>query len=120
MAARFFRESMAISAAYGDRRGIAIAQSNLGDVAAARGKGEDAADDYEQSLAMYREIYNLIGIVETLVKLGDLARAAGDTAVTRRHYANACRTAEELRLSPDAHSRLIGAAETWLQKADDA
>ena len=117
-ARQLLAESMAISEATGDRRGVAIGLSNLAQVETALGDTARAKTLFEQSLGIYKDIYNLLGIVTTHIKLGDLAREAGNSAETTIHYRTALTNANHLRLSPQAFEALVGAPKRWLSQSD--
>jgi predicted ATPase len=73
-----FEESLAISQALDDKRGIADALHFLGNVTARQGDREGALARYEESLAIYRELGDKAGIAATLVSQAHLAFLQGE------------------------------------------
>ena len=113
-ALRFLHESKLISEEYGDRRGLALALSSMADVETAIGHIHQADTLYDQSLAIFTEIYNLPGIVTSYVKLGDLARHQNDMGTARQHYTTALSMANDLQLPPPTVNALLTEAKSRL------
>jgi len=79
-------ESVALAREVGDKRGLAFALLNLGEVAFRQGDYERARPFYEESLRLRRELENTEGIAMSLAGLGDLARAQGNHGRAARLY----------------------------------
>src|SRR5581483_2963002 len=81
-------QSLALSKALDDERGVARSLANLGNVCGDQGDYAGARAFYEQSLALRRELGDTWGIALQLVNLGILAHNGGE-------YDRACRLYEE-------------------------
>jgi hypothetical protein len=70
----------------GDLRGIALAHAGI---AALRTRHHDtpgAADEYEQALAIFRDVGDARSTANTLLALGQLYAATGNDGKARDHY----------------------------------
>lgn len=113
-AIRLFQESRLISDEYSDQRGVALALSNWADVEASLGHLSQAEALYQQSLDRYTTIYNLLGMVTILLKLGDLACTEGNDAIALQHYGTALNHARSLHPVPQRLEPSLKRAEQWL------
>jgi tetratricopeptide (TPR) repeat protein len=79
----------------GDKPGVAVVLSYLGDAARGRGDVAEAAARYEESLALYREFdFDQEHMARVLCRLGDLALEQGDHVPARDRYAESLRAAQ--------------------------
>ena len=81
--------SVTLARHLGDRRGLALALRELGNVADDRGDWETERRYYEESLALFRELDDRAGLAGTLHNLGNLEHGLGDFARARRYYEEA-------------------------------
>jgi tetratricopeptide (TPR) repeat protein len=83
---RLVDEALAISTACGDRYGMAVAKTILGQIAYLVGQYDDAQHHSHESLAIERELGNRWGTVFTLISLGRVAQALGEYQQARRYF----------------------------------
>lgn len=86
-AERRINKALAQRQAQGDRRGIAEALTNLGNLREAARDYDGAADCYGQALAQERELRDTFGIARSLSNLGEVAEAQGKPAPACKLYA---------------------------------
>jgi tetratricopeptide (TPR) repeat protein len=99
-AQRLAQESLAFFVECGDRRGIAFALNNLGEIAAQRGDYAEAERFHRQSLVLRRASGDRWGIAYSLSQLGRVARLAGSPDEARAVLLEALRTARDGRALP--------------------
>ena len=91
-----FAAELAAMQHLGDQAAIAMAWSNLGDVARAVGDVTGAVAQYEHCLAVYRGIdYDGDLMARVLRRLGEIALAQGGAVLARERYAASLRTARD-------------------------
>src|SRR5262249_43349963 len=79
-------EALQVSLACGDKHGVAVAKTVLGQIAYLVGRYEDARRYSRESLATERELGNRWGLVFTLVSLGRVDQALGAYEEARRSF----------------------------------
>jgi predicted ATPase/class 3 adenylate cyclase len=84
-----FEESLSVYRRLGDRRGIARALMNLGNLKR-RGRDLDAAEAmFHEALGIYRDLGEAFGQGGALLNLGDLYNARGDRTKAREYFEQA-------------------------------
>jgi predicted ATPase len=84
LAGMAFTSELAAARTLGDRAGVALALSNLGEVARLQGNCSEAQALYEQSLALYRDLdFDRELMARVIRRLGEVALELGDVAQAR-------------------------------------
>ena len=113
-ARRASEEALAIFVTTGHRLRQGIVLGNLVSIAMEQGRLADALRLGEQTLALTEELEDAEGVVSTLLRLGEVARLAGDVAVRTRRGSSArstsarstsCTTSSRTRCSRSPCSR---------------
>jgi len=96
LARRWTEESLALSRALGNRKGIAQALHALAILAGTLGEAGQAQTYYEESLALWRELGNKGNVARLLNSLGVVARSQGDYARAQTLFAESQALQQEL------------------------
>jgi tetratricopeptide (TPR) repeat protein len=99
-AARLIGASLEFFAECGDRRGIAFALTNLGELATRRGDYAEAERCHGQDLALRRASGDHWGVADSLNQLGRAARLAGNRSAAEGHFLEALGAASAGKLRP--------------------
>jgi hypothetical protein len=84
-AQRLAEESFQLYRGMENKRGQALAQAVLGDVALARHEFEEAHAQYEESLAIQRQLGHFLGVAENFERLARLALLQAEWETAARH-----------------------------------
>ena len=89
----YYQQSLAMFRALGDLQGVAVIQTNLGEIARLRSDYAAAQVCFEQSLALYQEIDDRRYVAMPLFILGLIALDRGDYPAARASSNKAWRSA---------------------------
>jgi len=99
-ARELYRESLQICRDIGDRKGEAIALSNLGEVAYASGEHRRATVFYQQGLVIGRDMDDHWVIVACLNNLGEVYSALGDVGLAQTCLAEGLQLTADMQMLP--------------------
>jgi diguanylate cyclase (GGDEF)-like protein/PAS domain S-box-containing protein len=94
--ARAFEESLALSEALGDQRGMGLALQGIGSVTTVRGDHRQAQRCFERSRALFETLGDQEEVAWATEHLGQVARHLGDLEEAVRHHTESLTTFERL------------------------
>lgn len=81
-----YQAALTLAQGLGSKSEMALLLDRLSLVACQMGRYDQALNWSEQSIALYRELHNRLGLCEALQHRGDLAAALGDQTSAERYY----------------------------------